>query len=568
MAAPTRTRSLLVVITFLVGTAVIASLAPRLGGSGDDDGGQTEEEGVAGLSKRDYLEQACSMPREWLKFIDRGYEPGPAQGQDLIIVPEPPGYVGGLISTTHSGPYAFLMDVPLTFYGPGFVEPRGRVTPDREVTVADLAPTYADLVGFDLPERDGVSLIDELKPTPSKPRLIVTIAIDGGGWNVLEQWPDAWPDLKRLMDEGTNFDNATVGSSPSVTPSTHTNMGTGAFPKRHQVTAIVVRKDDGEIVGSFSRDLRSAGADVVPNRVLQMPTFADLYDKAMGNEAQVALVGFGNYITGMMGHGANHPGGDHDIAAFEEVEHWATDPEFYSLPEYLNTELPGPEDDYEDVDVSDGQADGLWRGHEISPLDATPAYAPWQNRALEAIIEREGFGQDDITDLMFVNYKAPDAAGHKWNMIGPEQEDVLRSTDEAIGDLAEFLEETVGENNFLMVVTADHGQTPLEAGGWPIFRLELLRDVARAFDHNDNGIGVINQTTATTIFVRPEELAANDATPEQLAAFLSAYTIGDNIGTQDYPAEFNDRKDEKIFAGVFPGRRLEEVLACSRNRGT
>ncbi|MDQ3954044.1 MAG: alkaline phosphatase family protein [Actinomycetota bacterium] len=558
-------------VTFLAATYAIVFIAHNVLGLGRDNGpdggnGRPTDPVPSELSEHAYIRQACNMPAEWIKYIDRGYEPGPAQGKDLIIVPKPPGYVGGLISTTHSGPYDFLMDVPLTFYGPGFVEPRGRITPDREVTVADLAPTYADLVGFDLPERDGVSLIDELKPTPNKPRLIVTIAIDGGGWNVLETWPDAWPNLKEFMEKGINFDNATVGSSPSVTPATHSNMGTGAFPKRHQVTAIVVRKDDGEIVGSFSRDLRSAGSDVVPNRVLQMGTFADLYDVAMNNEPKVALVGFGNYITGMVGHGANWPGGDHDIVAFEEVEGWATDPEFYSLPEYLTTELPGPEADYERVDVSDGQADGLWRGHEISPLDATPAYAPWQNRAIIEIIEREGFGQDDVTDLMNINYKAPDAAGHKWNMIGPEQEDVLVSTDEAIGDLVDFLDNTVGEENYLVVITADHGQTPLEAGGWPIYRLELLQDVARVFDHTGNDVGVIDQTTATTIFLRPNELETNDTTPEQMAAFLSDYRIEDNIGTQDYPAEFNDRKNEKIFAGVFPGRKLDEVVACSKNK--
>jgi len=28
--------------------------------------------------------------------------------------------------------------------------------------------------------------------------------IDGGGWNVLRQWPDAWPNLKCLMREGGN----------------------------------------------------------------------------------------------------------------------------------------------------------------------------------------------------------------------------------------------------------------------------------------------------------------------------------------------------------------------------
>lgn len=560
LTGPNRVISVtLLVFTVAAGASVVAAqFAPSR-----ESPQSAREQPVGPLPKRAYLKRACRMPPEWITRIHRGYEPGPAQGRDLIIVPKPPGYVGGLISTTHSGPYDFLQKVPLIFYGPGFVNPQGHVELAREVTLVDLAPTYAELMDFDLPERDGEPLDEILHDTAKRPRLIVTIVIDGGGWNALNRWPDDWPYMQRLVEEGVNIENAIVGSSPSVTPSIHTNIGTGAYPRRHRVTAIVVRRDGGRIVGAFSHDLRSAGPDVSPSRTLRMRTLADLYDLANDNIPEVALVGFGNYITGMLGHGAELDGADYDIAAFEELDQWMTDSEFYMLPDYM-TALPGPEEELEDVDVSDGLADGLWRGHEISPLDATPAYAPWQNEGIKAIVENEGFGDDELTDLLYINYKAPDAAGHIWNMIGPEQADVIRSTDAAIGELVSFLNKAVGRNDYLLVITADHGQTPLEAGGWPIYRTELFDDVTRVFDRKSNDRGLIDQTTATTIFIEEEEMKANDVKPEELAAYLSDYTIADNIDKQDYPKEFNTRKKERIFSAVFPGRQLEKIVACSR----
>ncbi|MDQ3986004.1 MAG: alkaline phosphatase family protein [Actinomycetota bacterium] len=514
-----------------------------------------------------YVRRACDMPARWLRYIERGYHPGPAQGRDLIMVPTPPGYVGPPDNTAHSGPYPYLMQIPFVLYGPGFVDPRGPVELAREVTLADLAPTYADLMDFDFPRRQGRSLVKELKSTHRTPRLVVTVVIDGGGWNVLNRWPQAWPNLRNMIANGTSFEHATVGSSPSVTPTSHTNIGTGAFPNRHEVTAIVIRTDDGNFAGAFSEALRDADAEVAPSNVLTMPTLADLYDKATDNAAKVALLGFGNYVAGMIGHGAEITGADRDIAAFEESGSWTTTQEFFHLPAYLN-DAGDLEALYDKVDLADGEADERWRGHEISPLEATPAFAPWVNQSIETIVANESFGEDDVTDLLYVNYKAPDAAGHLWNMIAPEQEDVLESTDRAVGDLVDYLDARVGPNHYLVAVVSDHGQTPFGSGGWPIDKAEMVADVGDALDRFDNDVSIVDGTTATNMFVDHGELRRNGLTSENLANFLSDYTIEDNAG-DDYPGAFEKRRDERVFAGVFPGRKLSAIRTlCDRRFGT
>ncbi|MFN2586751.1 MAG: alkaline phosphatase family protein [Actinomycetota bacterium] len=522
-------------------------------------------EPVSALPKKAYLRDGCNLPPKWVKRIHRGWAPGGIRDYDLVIVPKPPNYMGTFVNTSHSAPYDFLQKVPLIFYGKGFVEPLGRVTLEREPTIADLAPTYARLMHFDkgFPERTAQPITEVLKVTNETPKLIVTAVVDGGGWNALEEWPDAWPFVKQMIEEGANVEETIVGSSPSITPATHTNLSTGTFPRYHGVTAIAVRADDGSIVGSFSEAPGNPGPAVMDARVtMRKTTLADVWDRANGNEPLVGMLAAGNLQLGMIGHGAALEGGDKDIAAILSRGEWATNPELYSLPEYVNADVPGPEGYVDAVDRADGQADGKWKGHAIEPLDGTPAFAPWENRTMFEIMEREGFGADEVTDLFYVNYKAPDKAGHTWNMIAPEQEDVIRSVDDALAELVDWLDANVGEEEYVLVVTADHGQTPL--GGWAISRSEVSADIGREFDGIENGQGVIGRTSASSFFSNPDEMEANGVTPEQVASFLSRYTIGDNIAEgADVPEGFEKRLDERIFDAVFPGRKLPKIVECT-----
>ena len=276
------------------------------------------------------------------------------------------------------------------------------------------------------------------------------------------------------------------------------------------------------------------------------------------------MVASQNFHLGMIGHGSSLEGADKDIAAMTEERAWATNPRYFSLPDYINHGVEGPQEDLETVDLADGEADGKWRGHGFFRIDATPAYSEWETRVLEAIIRQEGFGDDPITDLFYINYKAPDAAGHKWNMIAPEQRDVVASVDEAIGDVVDFLDREVGQNNYVLVVTADHGQTPLDSGGWPISQAEVKRDVEKRFDHEDNGRGILERTSTALYFMNREEMEANGLTPEEVASFLTGYTIGENLPDgADPPEGYEERLDNRVFSAVIPGRQMPAVAECT-----
>ena len=77
----------------------------------------------------------------------------------------------------------YLERIPLVVYGPGIVAPGDSA---ERVTLADLAPTTASLIGYeDWPTERGGRRLPDLLTTGEAPDVVVTFVIDGGGWNVL-----------------------------------------------------------------------------------------------------------------------------------------------------------------------------------------------------------------------------------------------------------------------------------------------------------------------------------------------------------------------------------------------
>lgn len=537
---------------------VLVSCTSDSGSSGSDP--ETVE-----LSETAWRKGACALPADWLNRIDHGTETGGGRGSDLVVVPNPEHYIGDVINTSHSGPYDHLQEIPLLFYGPGYIKEAQQIT--DPVTLTSVAPTTARLIGFDLTDVDAPPLESALvEDVVAPPPLVVTIVIDGGGTNVFEYWSESWPNLKRLMAEGTSYVNATVGSSPSITPASHTTIGTGVYPRRHGVTAISIRKY-GEIVGAFTRGPRDEDALVNPRISLSHPTLAELYDQAKGNEPIVALLGFGSWVTGMVGRGSIFGDGDRDIVGYFELDQWITKKPFYTLPDYLLGPNKGVEREIERADALDGELDGKWRSQKLNEsLLPTPAFSPIMERAISALVKNEGMGADEVPDLLYANLKTPDSAGHLWNMTAPEQKAAIESVDEAIGGLVSSINEEVGEGNWVLVVTADHGQTPLEGDQWPISGAEMRADVDAALDHVDNGRGLFDTLSNTTLFLNRYELKANDLSPEHVASFLSAYTLEENVADGELPEKWADAKDDLLYPVAFPVSRLDEVKACVLGR--
>jgi hypothetical protein len=526
----------------LLALSLLASVAcsanePPLNGNGGPTGNDGKGNGGVEVSRWSER-QACGLPRPWLERIADGYRAD--RSGEVQIVPQTFSYFG---NHSHSGPWPFLQRVPMLFYGPGHVPETGSVS--DPATMADLAPTLGALVGFDFDAPDGAVLQQAVLPDQQPPKLVLTIVWDGGGRNVLEEWPDAWPTLRELIEGGIWFENFTVGSSPSVTPAVHTSLGTGALPDHHGIVDLRF-KVDGELSGA-----RGNLADYILE-----PALTDLFDREHDNVPVIGMVGSGGTL-GMIGHGSAFEGGDMDIAAGQTQDEWVLGDQslrFYKFPGYVN-DIGGLEELVRRFDQQDGQQDGAWLGEPIpEDLSETPAFAPYQTEVIREVIEREGFGRDDVPDFLFVNYKQIDKVGHRFSMSAPQMEDVVRSSDDALADLLRLLNREVGRGEWVLSLTADHGSMPDTSvtGGFVIDIQDLYADLLARFDADGDDRPAIQSARVTQIWVDEAELEEGGFTVEDVARFLSAYTEGDNLGEGTEP----------VFKAAFPGDALRADLRC------
>ncbi|MGH2700227.1 MAG: alkaline phosphatase family protein [Actinomycetota bacterium] len=503
-----------------------------------------------------FAEQACSLPDELLERTERGYFE-PRSGQ-ISLLPKTPAYMAsGAGGWSHSGPWPYLQDVPLVFYGPGVID--SGVTVDRPVTSADIAPTLAGLMKGRLGAADGEALEEVVgssgeTATRKVPKLILTIVWDGGGWNTLDLWNDSWPNLRAMMDGGVNFTHATVGSSPSVTPAVHTTIGTGVFPDTHGITGVPVRDENGEVVDAFLKGESS--------RFIQVPALAERWDELNGNEAKIGMVGYEPWHLGMIGQGAERVGGDRDDAAWLDTEtnDWITNEDHYRLPPSLLA-AEGLDALVEELDAADGLVDDSWR-EDVSLDDPgraeeTPAFIGYHTNAMLEMIAAEGYGRDGITDLLFTNYKQIDRIGHYYNMNSDYVNDALVRTDEELGKIFTELDRVVGRGEWVVALTADHGQQPdaADVDGYGVNPREIEDDIRDQFGD------VVRAVWPTEVFLLDDALEREDVTVERVANFLGGYTVGDNNdsdvgdlvgGTGRFEA------DERLFAMAIPAALLDE----------
>lgn len=542
-----------VIVAILAALAAVYVLQPE---KGVPDGAPTEEA------------MADEIGAPVMQHVFNGHVDG--RSGDIYLVPKPHSYLIGewdyttlgtdtpTLSTSHPNPWSYLAKVPMIFYGPGHVP--ANETIEREVDITALAPTYAEILGMDGFDPAGAPLEEIASGSTKPPKVIFTLIVDGGGWNALQLHPESVPNLSALRRQGTTYVNATIGSAPSITGALHATFGTGDYPRQHGIPGNQMRspEDPATTVDTWLDD--------EDPRFLEVPTVSDEWDAANEDEAIVAAVAYEGWHLGMLGQGA-FGDGDSDIAVVWDTdeESWSTNTDYYTLPEYLQPADIARLESYEEtLDPRDGLTDETWFGHTVEQLreptvrPGTPAFVRFTGDATASVMQREAFGKDGVTDLMWVELKSPDYAGHAWNVVGPEQGDVLAETDAQIGRFKRILDAKVGRGNYVIAISADHGQQPLPDlhGGWRINNIELQRDIERRF-----GEDIVMKVTPVDVYFDLDEVEEQDVDLADVARFLGAYTLGDNV-PEDIPGADRvpeGRMDETLFAGAFTGDYIESL---------
>jgi hypothetical protein len=502
---------------------------------------------------------STDLGSEYLELITRSYHAERMGDLQLLVTPysssnypqESRSLTPNDPRSSHAVTWMYGERVPIVVWSPGRIEPQDHT---ERVTLADLAPTTAALIGFDeFRAQDGRVLpgIPSVTP-PVQPRLVVTFVIDGGGWNVLRRWPDAWPNLKHLMREGATYRNAISGSFPAVTAATHATIGTGAFPRTHGITGHNVRRGGGPVKAW------GEPGHIDPSFLLE-PTLADRWTEWTEDRAWVGEIGYQVWHVGMLGRGGRPMGGapvgvfwDEDGGGGWKPHH----PTRYRLP----NAAPGLD---RLAELTAG-----WEPPEPSPYDPTgkkamccfPPVVRYQGELIEATFDSEQIGQDEVPDLLYLNFKAPDYAGHVYNMDDERQAEVLGAVDAEVGRVADLLAERFGDGGSVLIVTADHGQCPeIDAnGGVRIDPIQLEEDINAEF--GTSVFGLVQMIAPSEVYLDPRALVDAGLSDQDVAAFLADYRYGDNIGPYIRPAAVRrDRLRERSFAAVLPASYIAEL---------
>ena len=524
-------------------------------------------------------EMAESIGTPVMELLHLGHVPG--RSGEVMLVPKPHNYLYGQPDltvlntpdfqpgTSHPNPWRYLVHVPVIFWAPGLIDPGLSV--DRPVDISSIAPTYAEMLGGEPLTGAGAPLEEILDVTRGErnPKVIFNVVIDGGGWNALEEHPRAWPTIDELRNDGTVYTNANIGSAPSITGALHATFGTGRFPIEHGFPGNQMRDPEG--VGRDGDPTIDTWLENADPRYMEEPAQAELWDEQNENRPIVATVSYEGWHLGMIGHGSQREGGDKDIAVLWEKEEfeWTINEDYYTLPSYLReTDLATLERYERQLDDRDGMDDGLWFGNDLESIQdatdpedpdhgslvsvrpGTPAFARFTGDAVVDVLRAEDWGRDALTDMFWVEMKMPDYAGHIWNMISPEEEDVIAEVDTQIARFRQELDRKVGRGNYIIMISADHGQQPVPevTGGWRINSAELGADIKERF-----GEEVVSKVTPVDVYVDLEVVEDEGVDIDEIASFLGTYTIEDNIPEEQPGADRvpEARLEETVFAGAF-----------------
>jgi predicted AlkP superfamily pyrophosphatase or phosphodiesterase len=332
-------------------------------------------------------------------------------------------------------------------------------------------------------------------PAQDKPRLVVFMAVDGlPQRQVLGYRDQLTPDgFARFLDRGAWFANAHYKHAFTVTAAGHATMLTGAYPHR---TGVIGNEWRDPVSGAQVYNTGDAGATYIGHKTnpldgtsprnLKAETVGDVLRKADPRSKVIAISGkdrgailpAGKTGTAYMYMGAS---GQFASTTFYMQQHPAWVNDFNAkkpADRFFKTEWKPllPEAAYA-RSIPDSQPWFGPRGGKLPMMmgvaadDAPgPAYysallaSPFADMlSLEfarAAIAGEQLGRDDAPDILSVSLSGHDYVNHRWSAESRLSHDHMLQLDRMLQAFFRDLDQAVGKDNYIAVLTADHGFMP------------------------------------------------------------------------------------------------------------
>ncbi|USE03965.1 alkaline phosphatase family protein [Vibrio sp. SCSIO 43133] len=341
--------------------------------------------------------------------------------------------------------------------------------------------------------------------TESKPNLVLQITVDGLRADLIERYKHNFSDngFKYLMDQGVYYKNANYEHANTETIVGHVSLATGAPPAVHGMVGnvwfdrgldrLVYNVEDP----NYSMLTSGAGVDKSteidptqkaaagdgrsPEPILST-TFSDelvisnngqsrVFSVSVKDRGAISLAGHGGKAFWFSKAQSQFVTSDYyyDTNPFW-VDRWNEKaiPAKYSGKRW---ELSLPKDQYSLQENSkDHKVDlgGFARTfpHPYGPasykyystmLTVSPAGDEITADFAKTLLAQEKLGSGDATDYLAISFSSNDYVVHLYGASSLETEDNLIRLDKTLADLFKFVDDSIGLENTLIVLSADHG---------------------------------------------------------------------------------------------------------------
>ena len=324
----------------------------------------------------------------------------------------------------------------------------------------------------------------------TRPKLVVGIVVDQMRWDYLYRFYSRYaPDggFKRLLNQGFSCENTFIPYTPSITACGHTGIYTGSVPAIHGITGndwwdnqrnqnVYCTQDDSvHTIGSSTELGKMSPRNLLVTTICdELRLATNFKSKVIG----VALKDRGSILPA--GHSANaaywydNKTGDWISSSYymTDLPQWVKEvnakkmvDKYYEqgwntlYPTNTYTQSTEDEKPYENKPFGTKFPYDLkkYEGKSYGLLPVTPHGNTFTLEMSKAALTAEQLGQHEATDFLAVSLSSTDYIGHTFGPNSIEAEDCYLRLDKDLGDFLNYLNEKIGQGNYLVFLSADHG---------------------------------------------------------------------------------------------------------------
>lgn len=326
----------------------------------------------------------------------------------------------------------------------------------------------------------------------NKPKLVIGVVVDQMRYDYLTRFESKFCEggFMRLINDGFNCKNHHFNYVPTYTGPGHASVFTGTSPMNHGIISNYWydKFTDKSVYCTSDDSVTAVGVttekEKMSPRRMKTTTIADQLKLHTQNRSKVIGIS-------LKDRGAILPAGHSANAAYwfrgkqdgkfitstyysNKLPKWVQN--FNTTTEsYLKTwDTVLPINEYSESGSDNNSFEESFKGKELAVfpynlkelanenggydiLKATPFGNEMITNFAIAAIKNEALGNDEITDFLTVSYSSTDYVGHQFGVNSVEVEDTYIRLDKDLEKLFQYLDKQVGEGEYTVFLTADHG---------------------------------------------------------------------------------------------------------------